>query len=131
MSCASCVARIEKKLEKDPGVLKAVVNLATERASVEFDPAHTSLDQIKKIISGLGYRPLDVRQPLKESTPTQKIKFFLSLSAAILIMIMMRNLSYWMGISRQSVFWILWVLATPVQFWCGWEFYVGALRGCL
>jgi Cu+-exporting ATPase len=129
MSCASCVARIERKLEKDPGVLKAMVNLATGRAAVEFIPEQISPEQIKKIISGLGYRPLDTSHPPKESVPTQKIKFILSLSAAILIMVMMRNLSDWLGISRQSVFWVLWVLATPVQFWCGWEFYVGAYRG--
>jgi Cu+-exporting ATPase len=128
MSCASCVARIEKKLKKESGVMQAAVNLATGKATIEFNPARTSLEQLKKIISDLGYQPADTAQSLEKAGHIRKAKFILSLSAAALIMLLMRYLAGWADISRQSVFWILWLLATPVQFWCGWEFYEGAYK---
>ncbi len=58
MSCASCVARVEKALKKEAGVAAVQVNLATERARVEFDAAVTSASKIATSISGAGYEPV-------------------------------------------------------------------------
>ena len=61
MTCANCSARVERALNKLPGVLEASVNLATERASVRFAPATLSTDDIARAIEASGYepRPLD------------------------------------------------------------------------
>ena len=55
MTCASCANRIEKTLRKAVGVSDATVNLATERATVHFDPAITGLDNIVGTIQSAGY----------------------------------------------------------------------------
>jgi Cu+-exporting ATPase len=55
MHCASCVSRVEKALESTPGVRKAVVNLATERATVTVDPDDTQLDRMRMNVKNAGY----------------------------------------------------------------------------
>ena len=54
MTCASCAARIERKLNKLEGV-EASVNYATEQASVEFDPARVELEQLIRTVEAIGY----------------------------------------------------------------------------
>ena len=54
MTCASCVMRVEQKLKKVPGVADAAVNLATERASVTYDPARTDPDALVKAVEAAG-----------------------------------------------------------------------------
>jgi Cu+-exporting ATPase len=56
MTCASCVARVEKVLKKIDGVSAANVNLATENVTVTFDAAKTGLDQLATAVSGAGYK---------------------------------------------------------------------------
>ncbi|MBU2608740.1 MAG: copper ion binding protein, partial [Chloroflexi bacterium] len=55
MTCASCVEHVQKAAGDLPGVVKAVVNLATNSARVEYEPSITSLAEIKKTISEVGY----------------------------------------------------------------------------
>ena len=55
MTCASCVRRVERALEKTPGVESANVNLATERATVRFDTTSTSLDTLRSAVEKAGY----------------------------------------------------------------------------
>jgi Cu+-exporting ATPase len=62
MTCAACSSRIEKMLNKTTGVLQASVNLASEKATVEYDPAIIKLTGIKEVIEKLGYKPLDVEK---------------------------------------------------------------------
>ncbi len=57
MSCASCVAKIEQGLQATPGVTRASVNLATEKAAVDFRPDQVSRDRILETIRSLGYTP--------------------------------------------------------------------------
>ncbi|HEX6540775.1 MAG TPA: heavy metal translocating P-type ATPase [Ktedonobacterales bacterium] len=56
MTCASCALRIEKGLKKVPGVTEASVNLATERATVRFDPAAASVDDLLQKVEAVGYK---------------------------------------------------------------------------
>ena len=58
MTCAACSARIEKTLGKMPGVLTASVNLATEKATVNYEPSAVRLSEIKQAIARIGYTPL-------------------------------------------------------------------------
>ena len=55
MTCTTCAATIEKGLAETYGVEQANVNFASEKASIEYDPAKVSLAKIKDAISGLGY----------------------------------------------------------------------------
>ncbi len=56
MTCASCVSHVEKALGKVPGVGSAKVNLATETATVQYDPEHTGLDSFTKAVQDAGYQ---------------------------------------------------------------------------
>src|SRR5437868_4467329 len=56
MTCASCVARIERRLAKLPGVVEAGVNLATEKASVRYDPSAMDVPALIGAVEAAGYR---------------------------------------------------------------------------
>jgi len=60
MTCASCVAHVEKGLEGVPGVTKVAVNLATERAAVTFVPGVAALTDFKKAVADTGYKVLEM-----------------------------------------------------------------------
>lgn len=64
MTCASCVATLEKVLSQVPGVTRAQVNLATERATVEFVAGAVGLAELRKAVTDAGYKPLEVSTDL-------------------------------------------------------------------
>jgi copper chaperone CopZ len=66
MTCASCAARIEKRLAKQPGVASASVNFATKVATVTFDPAATGPEMLAKAVDDIGYKAV---VPEIRSTP--------------------------------------------------------------
>ena len=55
MSCAACAARVDKTLNKQPGVCHAAVNYAASTATVEFDPAQTSPEKLQHAVQEAGY----------------------------------------------------------------------------
>ncbi|TEU07237.1 MAG: copper-translocating P-type ATPase, partial [Candidatus Aminicenantes bacterium] len=136
LQCASCVQKIEKALLRMTGVLKASVNLATEKAKVEYIPSETSLAEIKRVIEQTGYKVLEI-PPEEELEDIERIvrekeyiklkrKFFIGLILGIIIFLgSMPDLFPWTPDILNNFF-VLWMLATPVQFWIGWQFYKGA-----
>ena len=66
MHCASCVSLIEKSLKKTPGVADAVANLATEKATVTYDPNVCSDQQIAKAVSNVGYAVSEEHEEISE-----------------------------------------------------------------
>ncbi len=71
MTCAACVARIEKALAKTDGVARANVNLITKRATVDFDPARASRDAIEHAIEDVGYR---IAEELPANAPDREAR---------------------------------------------------------
>ncbi len=134
MSCASCVARIEQGLQATPGVLRASVNLATEKATVDYQPGTTNSEAIQKTIRSLGYTPL---MPAAQKTDAagdredtaRALMVQCSVAAALTIPIMVLGMAGHLGIpiSQTASFWTQWLLATPIQFWAGRRFYKGAI----
>ena len=129
MTCASCAARIERKLNKLEGVT-ASVNYATERAAVEYDPAEVTPAALIEAVEQVGYT---ARLPQAESTeavadadPTaalrQRLIFSVVLSVPVLLMGMISALQFtnWQ--------WLAFELATPVVLWAGWPFHVAAWK---
>jgi P-type Cu+ transporter len=72
MTCASCAMRIEKGLKKVPGIKDASVNLATEQATVTYDPAQTNLEQMVQKVEAVGYKAFpqvsSPQKPVQEET---------------------------------------------------------------
>ncbi|MFQ6002822.1 MAG: HAD-IC family P-type ATPase, partial [Candidatus Zixiibacteriota bacterium] len=135
IECASCVQKIEKALLSTKGVTQAVVNLATQKAKVEYLPSETPLDEIKVAIESTGYKVMEI-PPEEEVEDTERVqrekeykklkkKFLVGLILSVIIFL---GSSEWIpGIPEiLSNFFVLWILATPVQFWVGWQFYRGA-----
>src|SRR4051812_38428750 len=68
MSCASCVGRVEKALNAVPGVKSASVNLASERATIEYSPAQASVEDLEMAVRSAGF---EVREPSGKSNPVE------------------------------------------------------------
>ena len=73
MTCAACVARVERTLEKLPGVHDATVNLATEKATVAFEPGQVSVDDLQAAVRAAGYEPV-ATDTEPETTETDRSK---------------------------------------------------------
>lgn len=133
MHCASCAQRIEKSLKKTEGISTVNVNLATEKAMMDYDEKIINEDKIRKIIENLGYKPFkeDGKTPDRENIEHQKeIKklknlFLLSLILSIPIFVISMPLK-WINVVLPYENIILLILATPVQFFVGYRFYKGA-----
>lgn len=137
MTCAACVRRVENALRNIKGVTSANVNLATERVTVEFTSSQVSIADLKRAISDAGYIPLSIIEEEqyidseKESRKYEyiklKIRFIISAILAILIVVgsMHGNIPMLNNIPQRTMFYILFILALPVQFWCGLRFYRG------
>jgi len=124
MTCASCVARVEKALKKVPGVDAATVNLATESAHITVCNLDTSEGVLRRAIRDAGYEPLalDQTESMQASSPWAgfaPVAWGLALSAPLALP-MVADLfgRHWMLPA-----WLQFALATPVQFILGARFY--------
>jgi len=138
MHCASCVQKIEKALLQTQGVTGAAVNLATEKARVDYEPSLLNLEEIKRAIEATGYevaepppgeKTLDSEKLAREKEYRKlKLKFIAGLVLGILVFLgSMRHWFPWVPVFLGN-FYVLWALATPIQFVIGWSFYNGAWR---
>jgi Cu+-exporting ATPase len=136
IECASCVQKIEKALLQTRGVVKASVNLATAKAKVEYLPSETNFEEMKRAVESTGYKVLEfepseeVRDPERlvrqKEYKKLKTKFMVGLVLGLLVFLgSSRHWFLWIP-SFLGIFYVLWALATPVQFWIGWQFYKGA-----
>jgi len=130
IQCASCVQAIERRLLQQKGIIKAVVNLATAKAKVEYIPSEINLPEIKKAIEDTGYRVLEIPEEedavRKKEYQDLKAKFLTGVALAVFIFLgSMPHLFPYIPDFLQYHY-VLWILATPVQFWIGWQFYKGA-----
>lgn len=135
MDCASCVQKIEKALLAKRGVTQAVVNLATEKAKVEYFPSEIDLNEIKKVIESTGYKVLEIpsEEEVKDIERIQREKEYKKLRKKFLVglvisVLILLGSSEWIPKVPEILrsFSVLWILATPIQFWVGWQFYRGA-----
>ncbi len=132
MSCAACSARIEKKLNKTEGIEQATVNLATQRASVEYDISKVKVSDILKIIHDLGYgaeRAEEVNQDKEKEQRLKEIKTLkltLIISAVLSTPLVLAMVLSMLNIPLLSFLhnpYFQLVIATPVQFIIGFRFY--------
>src|SRR5215212_288870 len=132
MTCASCVGRVERALEKVPGVLEASVNLANERATVEYLAGEVEPRDFEMAIEGAGYGVVREEASVEDvhEREYRKLKSDFLLAAALTVLILLGSLPHmlWLMLPFPTGWLnlVLLLLATPVQFWAGWRFCRGA-----
>src|SRR5215217_2849945 len=133
MTCASCVGRVERALEKVPGVMGASVNLANERATVGYLAGEVDLRDLEEAVEGAGYGVVREEESSFEDSHDReyrKLRADFLLAAALTGLILLGSLPTMLGVEPPiPMMWLdlgLLVFATPVQFWAGRRFYRGA-----
>jgi len=134
MTCAACSARIEKRLNKTEGVSGASVNLATERANIEYNPAKVKTADLIKTVEILGYKAekaLNVSEDREKEQRERELKrlrveFITSaiLSSPLIMAMLLTLVNINIGFLHNEYFQL--VIATPVQFIIGFRFYKNA-----
>ena len=132
MSCASCAARVDKTLNGLPGVYQATVNYATAVAQVEYNPEVCSDATLQSAVQDAGYDLLvdtgeDVADKAEEIRLTRYRKIKRRTVAALLLSLPIMVISMFFE-DISSLKYVLWILATPVVFGLGREFYINAWR---
>lgn len=129
MTCASCVARVEKALLKVPGVAGASVNLATEQATVQAPPA--AVPALLAAVEKAGYhaQALKADEAPVESAPAHVAPVIAS--AALTLPLVAPMVLQPFGIDAMLPGWIQLLLAAPVQFFFGWRFYRAGWKAVL
>ncbi len=148
MSCASCANSIETAIQQVPGVNSVQVNFAAEQASIEYDQRSTNLEAIQSAVADAGYEAsereaIEISRGIgkedakdqEERKSQQKALLYKTLISGIIgVVLIIGTLPMMLGtdIPGWPMFlhnpWLQLVLATPVLFWCGQSFYVGAWK---
>jgi Cu+-exporting ATPase len=127
MTCASCAARIERRLNRLEGVT-ASVNYATEKAAVDFDPVQVTPSVLVEAVEQAGYaaRLPAAIPPSAAADPTAGLRRRLVVSGALALPVLLLGMitalqfPYWQ--------WAAFLLTTPVVLWAGWPFHRAAWR---
>ncbi|ALK90206.1 heavy metal translocating P-type ATPase [Limnohabitans sp. 63ED37-2] len=124
MTCASCVARVEKALKKMPGVLSATVNLATESARIEVATHDVTDARLRRVVRDAGYEP---RTPEAQAEVGRESPWagFMPVGVGLLLTtpLVLPMLAELWGRHWMLPAWVQFALATPVQFVLGARFY--------
>lgn len=153
MTCASCAMRIEKGLKKVPGIINASVNLATEKATVIYDPSITGLDQMVQKVEAVGYKaapettprateqretassgdatlvkemPHPDEQSQHKAVEIKRKRNLLLLGIIFTLPVVILSMFFMNRFPFENE--LLLILTTPVWAIVGWEFHRGALK---
>lgn len=132
MSCAVCATNVEKIISKQPGVVSATVNFASANVSVEYNPKSVSPEELRRVVQEGGYdlsieQHDDIADEIEEAhtDKLRKLKqrtiWAIILSIPIVIIGM-----FFMDIPYANQ--VMWILATPVVFWLGKDFFINAWK---
>ncbi len=129
MTCAACVGAVERAISALKGVISVNVNLATEKATIEYIPTIVSFEDFKKVIKSEGYE-LEVlseefidRERLERQRQYNDLKKRFVVSAVLSSLVLTGSL---FKVPLLSNWYVLLLLATPVQFWAGMRFHRAA-----
>ncbi|RJQ78137.1 MAG: copper-translocating P-type ATPase [Desulfobacteraceae bacterium] len=142
MTCANCAATVERTLNKKvDGVVSASVNFASERATVNYLPGAVSMEEIVGAIEKAGYGAIvqETDETVEDAElnarreeirdQTRKFVVGVMFAAPLFVLSMSRDFAL-LGTWSQAAWvnWLFALLATPVQFYTGWDFYVGGAK---
>ncbi|MEG4938895.1 heavy metal translocating P-type ATPase [Microcoleus sp. F4-D5] len=143
MSCASCAASVEQAIQSVPGVIECHVNFGMEQASIQYDSNQTNLETIQSAVDDAGYQALplpemaatkDDSEQADRKSESQTLQRKLWTAGIISILLFVGAIPAMTGLHLPFIpawlhnYWLQLVLTSPVQFWCGRSFYVGAWK---
>ena len=145
MSCASCANNVEKAIVAVPGVGLCNVNFGVEQAAIEYDPRQTNIQDIQEAIEKAGYSSYSLQEPeiltggddleqTARKAEAKDLKLKIIVGAVISLVLIWGSLPMMTGLNLPFIPrwshnpWLQLILTTPVQFWCGNRFYVGARK---
>lgn len=139
MSCSSCVHRVEQGLLKQSFILNASVHLPTEKVTVTVTDK-TDIEEVKGVIQGLGYKATSIQESPNDFTFNEdeekqkwlkKRNYLLYVAAFFSFPFLLHMMSMFHLLPPIHILgnpWLQWVLATPIQFYVGKDFYAKAFR---
>lgn len=141
MTCTNCANTIERRLNKVDGVLEASVNYANEKATVTYTPGAVTRPELVAAVRKAGYDVVEMDDDAdmedaeamarQAEIKHQERRFYIGVLFALPLFLfsMSRDFSL-LGEWAHApwVNWLFWALATPVQFYVGWDYYVGAYK---
>ena len=137
MTCAACVFHVEKALKEVDGVVSVDVNLATERATLHYLDDVATLEDFDRAVADAGYSVEGIAGEEEEQRDRERLartklikdqrnRFLVAGGLGLVIFLgSFKEWFPWMPSLLQN-WYVLWALATPVQFWAGAQFYKGA-----
>lgn len=143
MGCAACANTIETAIQNVDGVAICHVNFSAEQATVEFDPKQTNIEQIQQAVTDAGYSA----KPIEDTTShledrekenreiEQKLTQKVAISAIISVFLVIGGLPMMTGLNLPLIPhwmhnpWLQLILTTPILFWSGQSFFLGAWKG--
>ncbi|MGD1875674.1 MAG: heavy metal translocating P-type ATPase [Mastigocoleus sp.] len=142
MSCASCTKSVKKAITSVPGVKECHVNFAAEQATVEYSPSKTTVKAIQDAVLKARYTAAvfseediisnDHQNQARRKAQQQSLIRKVILGGGISIILIVGSLPMMTGLNLPWIpqwlhnSWLQLILTTPVQFWCGYGFYIGA-----
>jgi len=137
MTCAACVRRVENILKNAEGVSDASVNLATESATVAYDPSSVNSGDIRNLVIKSGYKPYDLQQSGDDDQDRRaseqksaRTKFLIAMFLTAPVMALAMSEMLWGKVFFPHPFDLViqFILTAPVVFWVGAQFYLGAFK---
>lgn len=145
MSCASCASSIEGAINSVPGVNESIVNFGAEQAKVEYDPKSTDLEAIQEAVDAAGYSayPLQEQNLMTGEDDAEKrhrsrescdLIRKVTVGSIISIVLVIGSLPMMTGLHLPFIPawlhnpWVQLIVTTPVQFWCGYSFYINGWK---
>jgi P-type Cu+ transporter len=145
MSCAACANSIDKAIAAVPGIVIHNVNFGTEQATIGYDPRQTTIEEIQSAVTKAGYSSdllpdqgliteEDAAEKLARLAESQELKLKIMVGGIISLLLVLGSIPMMIGFSLPLIPtwlhnpWLQLVLCTPVQFWCGYRFYLGAVK---
>ncbi len=145
MSCASCASSIEEAIHAVPGVAECNVNFGAEQAAVKYNPRQTSIADIQNAVEAAGYSSYslqdqemvtgedDAEKAARKAESLDLIRKII-VGSVISVILIIGSLPMMTGLELPFILpwlhnpWLQLILTAPVQFWCGYRFYIGGWK---
>ncbi|MEO1690240.1 MAG: heavy metal translocating P-type ATPase [Cyanobacteria bacterium J06631_6] len=143
MSCAGCANSVQKTILAVPGVRESNVNFALEQAAIAFNPEQTNIKTIQQAIEAAGYSSFqpqrmveagnDAAQQARQAE-SRDLKLKIIVGSVISLILIFGSLPMMTGLNMPFIPawlhnpWLQLVLTTPIQFWCGYRFYLNGWK---